>query len=218
MYREDSTFHSVGDPNECNRAQAIWMNSYSLTYRASRGAKVTVAAGLMLLMGLGAQSVAESARPTEHEIKSVFLYKFARYAEWPSETFADSAAPVVISVLGRDPLSDVLAKVVRGKTVLGRPIHVERIDELGAKESCHILYISRSKRRQLKPILAAIERQPLLTVSDIASFARDGGMIGFRTSEERVSLDINPAAAQRAGLRISSRLLKIAKIVSGPEE
>ena len=161
---------------------------------------------------LPATSTAQS-RPTEYQIKAAFLSKFAGFVEWPAGSFADSTAPVVIAILGRDPFGEAIDSVVKGKTVRGRAFRIERVDKLAAASSAHIVYVSESKRRQLAAILEQTRDLPLLTVSDIQSFARDGGIVAFGAREERVTLTINAGAAKRAGLRVSSRLLKIARIV-----
>ncbi len=190
------------------------MNS-TLTSRIFYGLRLTAVAAMVCSSVHVEDASAQSARLTEHQVKAAFVYKFARFVQWPSQTFVDSADTLVIAVLGKDPIAAVLGKVVEGKTVHGRSIRIEAADDLQEVESFHILYISESKRRQLGTILEQLARTPLLTVSDMTSFARDGGIIGFGEREERISLDINLAVAERAGLRVSSRLLKIANIVDG---
>ena len=191
------------------------MHIKTLTYLILRGLRwVAVAASVCATVPVEEAS-AQSTLPTEYQIKAAFLYKFARYVEWPARTFASPTDTLVISVLGKDPFQDTLDRVAKGKTVRGRPIRIGRARDLNEVESAHILFVSESKRRQLGSILERIGRRPLLTVSDTKSFARDGGIIGFGTRDERISLDINVEAARRAGLRVSSRLLKIANVIDG---
>ena len=194
------------------------MNGTTLTSRILQGLRWAAVAAAVCASAPVEEACAQSALPTEYHVKAAFLYKFARYVEWPAETFASPADTLVISVLGKDPFEDLLDRVVEGKTVRGRAIRIVRARDLREAESAHILFVSESKRRQLGSILERIGHKPLLTVSDMKSFARDGGIIGFGTREERISLDINVEAAGRAGLRISSRLLKIANVVGGKED
>jgi hypothetical protein len=131
--------------------------------------------------------------------------------EWPEGERSDE--PFVVTVLGADPFGDALQDALRGKAVGRRPIVlrlVSRVEDVGPTE---ILFISGSEEPRLDAILKRLEADPVLTVGDMGQFAAHGGVIGFRLEGERIRLDVSLAAADRSRLRLSSQLLRIARIV-----
>jgi len=153
----------------------------------------------------GAQGIAE-----EHEVKAAFLFNFARFVEWPGE-----AERIELCILGEDPVTRVLG-ALEGKLVHGRPVHVRRIADPYRLEGCRILYVSRSERTRLAEIVLAFdEAEGVLTVSDLQGFVSAGGMIELVLDGQRVRFDVNVAAASDSGLRISSKLLRLARQVEG---
>lgn len=159
-----------------------------------------------------AGTAAAAATPTESQLKAVFLFNFAQFVEWPPEAFETAQTPFAICVLGKDPFGADLDEAVRGEAVMGRPLIVKRhtdVEELGA---CHILYVGGAELATLRPRLAGLERRSTLVVSDAV---QPGVMIGFVKERHRLRLRINLAAANGAGLNISSKLLRIADVV-GP--
>ncbi|MDE3165063.1 MAG: YfiR family protein [Acidobacteriota bacterium] len=147
---------------------------------------------------------------SEYELKAAFLYKFASFVEWPREA---SNPPLCICVLGQDPFGPVLDRIVSGKRVNGRPFTVRRLRPGDPAQGCHILFIAASERRRLKEILDSRQGEPVLTVSDIPGFCETGGGINLALQDNRVRLEINPIAVERAGLQASSRLLALARLV-----
>ena len=166
---------------------------------------------LSWLMGYPFQAWAEM--PHEYQIKGAFLYKFARYVEWPAEAFGDGDDPIRIGILGQDPFGATLDQMVRGKKVQSREIEVKRFARIGDLEFCHILFISSSESKRLELILAQLEGKNTLTVGEMKWFCRDGGMIQLMVKDEMLRLEIRLNMAKRAGLEISSNLLKLARIV-----
>lgn len=149
--------------------------------------------------------------PTEYEVKAAFLLNFARFVEWPADK---ASGPFVVAVLGHDPFGPALDRAFEGSGIAGRPWEVRRAARLEDVARSQILFVSRSEESRLEAILAALRVTPVLTVSDIPGFAERRGMIGFRVEERRVRFDINPVPASESRLRISSQLLKLARIVS----
>jgi hypothetical protein len=174
---------------------------------------------LAFLAGLGLAGAAPAA-PTsgapvpEYEVKAAFLLNFARFVEWPARTGAE---PFVVSVLGQDPFGPVLDRAFEGAGGDGRKWEVRRIARVEGAGGTQILFISRSEAPRLAAVLASLRGTPVLTVSDIPDFAQRGGMIGLRLEDRRVRFDIDPAPASASGLRLSSQLLKLARIVSAKE-
>jgi hypothetical protein len=158
-------------------------------------------------------SALEEVRPSEYQVKAAFIYNFAKFVEWPADRPIPEDEPFVITVLGQDPFGGVLDESLRGKSVAGRQVKVRRVtrtEEVGHSE---ILFISDSEGEQLPRILKQFERDAVLTVGEMDGFAERGGVIRFKTEKDRVRLEINVGVAERARLRISSELLKLARIV-----
>jgi hypothetical protein len=168
-------------------------------------------AGLVLL---GAQPAgAQAVRASASEVQAVFLFNFAQFVEWPPDAFADSQAPVVIGVLGKDPFGGFLDQTVSGETVRGRAFRVDRYHRVEEVKDCNILFISRSETKRLDGVLAALKGRPILTVTNGDDFDRTGGIIRFILNESKIRLSVDLEAAQAARLTFSSKLLRSAGIV-----
>jgi hypothetical protein len=164
--------------------------------------------GLVLLLALCTTLAAQTSR--EYDLKAVFLYNFASFVEWPAGEPA--AAPFVIGVLGDDPFGGVLTEVVQGERVNGAPLQVRRCRTLDEVKGCRILFVSKTGAPPLAEIRTALKGRAVLTVGDNPQFVEQGGMVGFSTASGRLQLHINAGAARAAGLNISSKLLRVAKV------
>lgn len=153
---------------------------------------------------------AQEPRPTAAEVRAVFLLNFTKFVEWPPEVFVGTAAPVVIGVLGPDPFGAVLDGAVAGETVGGRPLAVKRFAGLEDLGPCQVLYISGAAAGGLPRLLERLNGSPVLTVGEEGRrFTARGGMIGFLLEQDEVHFNINQKAAEAAGLKVSSRLLRL---------
>jgi len=152
---------------------------------------------------------------TKYQVEAVFLFNFAKYVDWPAAAFPNANAPVTIGVLGTDPFGDKLPQVVEGKTINGRPFVIKYLAADSDVGGCQILFISHSESSRMKEILAGAGALPILTVGEDEPFAQNGGIINFVLKNENVRLEIDLAAARKAGLTISSRLLAVADVVKG---
>jgi hypothetical protein len=152
--------------------------------------------------------------PTEYEVKAVYLYNLARFIEWPAETPAPAGDQVVIGVIGDDPFGPLLDEIVRDKAVPeDQRLMVRRFTSLEEVVNADILFISSSEAERLPQILKALEGSSILTVGEMDRFAERGGMIALKLEDKKVRFDINLEAARRARLKLSSHLLKLARIV-----
>ena len=159
-------------------------------------------AGLVTPARIGA-----AAGASEYELKAAFLFNFAKFVDWPPNAL-DKAAGVSVCVLGDDPFGELLDRTLAGKSVHERPLVVRRHDDLAATGDCHILFVSAAEERRLARV--APPQAPVLTVGETDGFVRRGGIIAFAMDDSRLRFEINADAADRAGLRISSQLLKLA--------
>jgi hypothetical protein len=167
-----------------------------------------------LLVFLGLNEAARAATPKEYQVKAAFLFNFAQFVEWPAQAFPEAKAPLVIGVLGEDPFGDYLDELVRGENVNNRPLVVRRYSRVEDVGTCHVLFISQSETRNSRKIFTDLNGRNVLTVGDIENFVASGGMIGFASDKGRIRLRINVEAAEASGLRISSKLLRAAEIVT----
>lgn len=169
---------------------------------------LTVMATISVMLAAGVSD--ESA--VELRIKAAYVYNFARFVEWPTRS---SQGPLRIGVLGHGDLAAPLEEIVRGKSANGRQLEVVQVSVESEADRCEIVLIERSESRRIKEIVEALAGKPVLTVCDTGNCAHDGGMIAFRMADESVRFQINQDAAEHAGLRISSQLLKVAIPAAG---
>jgi hypothetical protein len=162
-------------------------------------------------------SVAVAApAPSEYQVKAVFLFNFTQFVDWPAQSFADAHVPFVIGVLGRDPFGSALDEAVRGETVNGRALVVERYRSVTELKPCQILFIDRSAGTDVNKALESVGHQGTLTVSDSDAPAPPGVIIRFLSEGKKIRLRIDVDSARDAGLTISSKLLRPAEVVGSP--
>ena len=167
---------------------------------------------LSLFLGLSLPAWATTSK--EYQVKAVFLFNFAQFVEWPIQAFPEAKTPLVIGVLGEDPFGDYLDELVRGESVNSRTLVVKRYSRVEDVGTCHVLFISQSETRNSQKIFAGLNGRNILTVGDLENFVPSGGMIGFASDKGKVRLRINVETAESSGLKISSKLLRSAEIVT----
>ena len=168
----------------------------------------------VLLMAASCVSPAAFAQPTnEYQVKAAFLYNFAKFVDWPAQSFKSPEEPITICVQGQNPFGSMLEEMVNGKTLQGRGFLVRNIFDVQQAGGCHILFVSASERKHVASILAAIRTPGVLTVGESEGFAAEGGVINFKLEDGKVRFEINLEAAARKGLQIRSNLLSLAQIV-----
>jgi hypothetical protein len=153
------------------------------------------------------------ARADVNQVKANLLHNIAKFVEWPGFT-ADHDAPLVFTILGEDELAVELAGVLSSKSVNGRSVFVRFARRPQDARGSQILYLAASEASRLEDVLAAVDTSAVLTVSDAPGFAAHGGMVGFSTEGERVRFEVNLAQAERTGLKLSAKLLSLARLVS----
>jgi hypothetical protein len=168
---------------------------------------------MLLAFGVNVPSNAFGIQTEESQLKAVFVLNFAKLTEWPADSRVDSKI-FTIAVLGKAP-SDTFIKTLQSQTVRGAKVSVRLISEADETKGARLVYIDGSERHRLTRILKGISHQGILTVSDISGFCEAGGMIGLEPLEDRLSFVVNVAAVRKAGLTVSSQLLKLAKTVLG---
>jgi hypothetical protein len=147
---------------------------------------------------------------TEAQVKAALLYNFAFFVEWPEP--AGSTDAIVIGVMGNEEIAAAL-RATRGQATSGRLIEVRSVEESHDPRECHILFIASRNDRAISALLARIERAPVLTVGEHAEFTRMGGMIRVYPDRGQLRFEVDLARAKGARLKISSRVLNLARIV-----
>jgi len=160
-------------------------------------------------------SAQSERRSAEYQIKAAFLYRFENYVEWPPQTFAAADSPIVIGVLGADFLADELTRIVVGRDVGGRPVTVRKLRRGDALAGLHVLFIGHSEDGALSNLLAATKGQAVLTVTESDTRSSPASVINFVIAEDKVRFDITLEPADQGNLKISSRLLAVARKVIG---
>ena len=187
----------------------------------------------LLVTSVAANAGEDSTSSQEYQIKAAFLYNFLKFVDWPAGKTSDANEPIVIGIIGNDPLEDAF-KPIEGKThedVNGKTIvikYFKSFEELmksgeNSKDNlqkklevlgeCHLLFICSSEQKNLSQILDAVKDSYVLTVGESPEFIGLGGIINFVLEDEKVRFEINVAAADKAQLKIRSQLLRLAKKV-----
>jgi hypothetical protein len=151
----------------------------------------------------------------EYPLKAIFLYNFAGYVEWPTETFANEQSPFVIGVYGSSQIDETLRTIANSKKVGTRNLEFRRYLTVKEIKQCHILFITREVPvKQLNEILAVLKSEPVLVVGESPGFANAGTAMNFFIEANKIRFEVNTDATKQLGLKVSSKLLSMAKVVS----
>lgn len=166
---------------------------------------------------LVAQTTRPGAAPAEPSlervVKAVFLYKFLDYAEWPVAALADASAPYVIGVYGADDIARELAQIASGHTANGRAVDVRRLRRGESLAGLHMLFVGAGESAQMPALVRAVQGMPVLVVAEDEHGLAGGSAINLVVVDGKVRFDVALDAAERAGVRLSSRLLAVARSV-----
>ena len=163
------------------------------------------------------QGIHGQEAPTEYQVKAAYLFNFLKFVEWPGDPLADTHGRWVIGIVGDNPFGDELTQIVSGKTIQGHELLVRRFQPGEDLRACHVLFISASEKKRLPSVLATLSGSSVLTVGDMDHFIESGGMIQFVMEEKRVRFAIDVGTSSQARLKVSSKLLSLARTVTGVE-
>ena len=167
-----------------------------------------------LFLGVPAGVMSQVTLP-EYQVKAAYLFNFLKFVEYPIVSFAVQLEPIVIGVVCDVTFGSALPLVVTGKTVAGRDLVIRLYRPGEDLRGAHILFISASEKKRLPMIFSSLHGSSVLTVADMEGFLDAGGMIQFLNENERVRFAINLDATTQARLKLSSKLLSLAKTVGG---
>jgi hypothetical protein len=172
---------------------------------------------VLLSFGMCFELFAQTAptAPTAEQVKAAYLQKFPNFVTWPDASFADSSAPIVIGTRGADPVFQEMAKLATGQAAQGRPLVVRRLSEGAPPGDLHVLYIGPQADPATVKTWSALAARHVLVVTDGPDGLERGGVLNFVQSGGKVRFEVSLSAAQRAELKLSSRLLGVAERVTG---
>jgi hypothetical protein len=197
-----------GQMNEATSGdrRSLWMPRVLMCVRRFLITGVSV---LALISATGISS-AQAQSLEEHDAKAAFVFKLVNFVQWPSESSHD----LVIGFIGADATSDSLQHLASGKLVNGKGIVVRRLSRDGDLKACQVIYVGASESKNLALVLDRLRGTNVLTVGESDGFSHHGGVVNLLLSGGRIRFEVNPHAAERAHLQISSRLLSLATIVA----
>lgn len=179
------------------------------------GSRRSILISLATLLVAALPAVGRGSAANEYQVKAAFLYHFVEFTEWPSSAFANKQAPIVVATLGADPFHGSLEQACAGKSISGRMLVVKHFSKATDVRDCQVLFIASGSDDEFPTALAASGPAGLLTVGETERFMSAGGIIRFYEEDNRVRFEINSAAAARAHLQISAKLLRLAKSHGG---
>jgi hypothetical protein len=187
--------------------------------RMSRQAALYNVRAMALAIVLASAFAAPAELPAEvageYVVKAAFLFHFAQFVEWPPEAFHDPTSPLTYCTIGDDPFRGALEESVQGKIVGTRSLQVQHLKGRQQIAGCHILFIGAAEKKHFAEDLSGAAGHAVLSVGEAEHFAQSGGIIGFVVENNKVRFEINVETAEKAKLKISSRLLSLAKTVIG---
>lgn len=179
--------------------------------------RVVVICTLLFSVGavaVGVRAQAPVSAPPLEQLEAALLMTFVNYTTWPSDVFPSPSAPLVVGVIGNEAVEQALEVIARDRKVNRRSVAPKRLRWDSDLTGVHVLFLGQVEPRHVALLLAQIQRRPILTVSMLSEFSREGGIIGLKFSGGRVSFAVNSRATELSGLRLSSFLLSHATKVS----
>jgi hypothetical protein len=152
----------------------------------------------------------------EYQVKAAFIYNFTAFVQWPDSAFASKDSPFVVATIGTDPFDGALEQAMRGKSVAGRSVVVQHFASIDSMSPCELLFVPASQDSSLNDLFAKLNGLPVLTVGESDSFSPAGGAIRFFVEEKKMRFEIDPDSTNGAGLKVSAKLMKLARIYKKP--
>jgi hypothetical protein len=154
-------------------------------------------------------------RALEYEVKAAYLYNIVNFVTWPPDAFSAPADPLHVCVYGMDPFGHALDNAMQNGTSNGRPVQVLRTADTSVLPTCELVFVPGTNTDLIEQAVRVTAQRPVLTVGEAPEFLRRGGMIAFVVDAGRVRVDVNLQSATARGLTLSSRLLQVARTVTG---
>lgn len=167
-------------------------------------------------MCLSASVTIQDAQPSEYDLKAAYLLNFTKFIDWPEEDVSAAQKIITIGIVGSDPFGDSIKKI-EDKKVKDRTIVIKRFAGAKSIELSEILFVPESEKGNFPEILRNIKSKSTLVVCEHSDAAEHGAAIGFYIENKKLRFEINTDITGARGLKVSSQLLKLAKIIKSPE-
>jgi hypothetical protein len=171
--------------------------------------------GLLVWLVVTAPYSVAAQRLPEQDVKAAYLINFAKFTEWPAASFPYAETPIVIGVAGDETMRRAIDRLAEGRLFSGRALRTRAVDRPADASQTHVVFLADSTGSRTANILRAVNGLPVLTVGDVERFSEPGSMIGFLLEDDRLRFEIRVDLVEQAGLRVSSRVLALAKAVYG---
>lgn len=182
-------------------------NAIQSLYRIRLVAAMAIAGGLAAGYGLRA---ADAPVTKEYQLKAAFLYNFTKFVEWPARRFSGPADPIVIGVWNVNPFGAELENVIQGRQANGRAVVVKSVRTVAELTGVHLLFVAAGEEAHVEKLVNALRDAAIVTVGESEKFGAMGGMIVFTQQADKLRFTINQVASEKAGLKLSAQLLKLA--------
>jgi hypothetical protein len=153
---------------------------------------------------------------SEYQTKAAQIYSFTKFIDWPAKKFPTSSSPFIIGVWGSDDITGFLREAFQSRRIKDRPVEIRHLTNKAELPSCHLVFVSRSEKDRLGPILYEMRHENILSVGESDNFLRAGGVISFLNVDGETRFQLNLSAASRESLKVSSKLPPIAYNGSAP--
>ncbi len=183
--------------------------------RATFGALGTLLIAALLLAVptdlWGGNATPDDPTVTEYEVKAAYIYYFAKFIEWSPDAFTSKNAPVIIGVIGDDEFGTLIRNIVKNKTIQDRPIAVRLLKTPADFRTCHMVFISSSEQKRFRQIADSLQGTSILTITEAEEVSAAKGIVNLFVEGGKVQFEVDISAAEKANLRISSKLLRLAR-------
>jgi preprotein translocase subunit Sec61beta len=152
----------------------------------------------------------------EYQVKAAFIYNFTAFVQWPDSAFVSKDSPFVIATVGSDPFNGALEQALAGKSVAGHSIVVQHFSSADSMSPCQLLFVPASEDSSLNDLFAKLNGLPILTVGESDVFSPAGGAIRFFVEDKKMRFEIDPDSINSAGLKVSAKLMQLARIYKKP--
>ncbi len=169
-----------------------------------------------LIVGTPPLVHAQGEENTQYRIKLAFLYQFAQFVEWPPDAFQSANAPLVVCIAGEDPFDSDLELDFRSRTIDKHPMVIRTVKRGTSLRACHLVFVTAPEYKHMASIIDSLKGSQVLTIGETKGFAERGGIINFTIEGNKLHFEINLDAARQTTLRISSKVLALARIVRDP--
>lgn len=168
-----------------------------------------------ILLIVPSQACAQGNDEAEYRVKLAFLYNFTQFVQWPPEAFSSPGSTLTICVAGQDPFKGEIEQSLRGRTAGGHPIQIRKLKPDDEVKTCQILFVRSSEMKTAVKLISGLKGSSTLTIGETAGFAAQGGLINLIRDQNKLHFEVNLGAAAQTHLKISSKLLALARIVNG---